>query len=154
MAIGTRITELRGQESRRSFSKRIGIVENTLRNYEDGLSLPNSDTIATICKELGISAKWLVFGEGPIREGECSAPEAAGPAEDTAAYEARIAELERRLREREATINALTTVVNAAYGQGCLPMETTVAQEEAAPKYPAKPGTAPPNPSTSQTTDE
>lgn len=73
MPIKNRITEIRGKETRRAFAKRIEIAENTLRNYEEGLSLPNSDVIATICRATGASAAWLIFGTGPMRPAE-SAP--------------------------------------------------------------------------------
>lgn len=75
MNIGNRITQIRGKASRRSFAQQIGIAENTLRNYEEGLSLPNSDTIAQICQSLAINAEWLILGTGPMRPGDTS-PEA------------------------------------------------------------------------------
>ncbi|MBI4804434.1 MAG: hypothetical protein HY795_04275 [Desulfovibrio sp.] len=43
---------------------------NTLRNYEQGLSLPNSDILALICAEYGLNPAWLLLGEGPMNVGE------------------------------------------------------------------------------------
>ena len=100
MKIGHRIIELRGKDSRRSFAKRIEIAENTLRNYEDGLSLPNSDTIATICKEFNVSADWLILGT-------CSISPALAPSEQSADLERKIAVLEGRLEEKQAIIERL-----------------------------------------------
>ena len=65
MEIGKRIRHIRGKQSRKAFAQSIGIVENTLRNYEEGLSLPNSDVIAEICQKLRIAPYWLLFGDGP-----------------------------------------------------------------------------------------
>ena len=65
MAIGKRIRRLRGKQSRKNFAKSIGIVENTLRNYEEEFSLPNSDVIIEICRRLNVSPQWLLFGDGP-----------------------------------------------------------------------------------------
>jgi transcriptional regulator with XRE-family HTH domain len=67
MNIGKRIERLRGDISRREFAKIIGIVENTLRNYEQGLSLPNSDTVAEICRILRVEPAWLLLGIEPMK---------------------------------------------------------------------------------------
>ncbi|MDR2819414.1 MAG: helix-turn-helix domain-containing protein [Desulfovibrio sp.] len=67
MGIGSRIVQARGRISRREFAKAIGIVENTLRNYEQELSLPNSDIISEICLKMNISPQWLLFEDGPMR---------------------------------------------------------------------------------------
>ena len=65
MDIGKRIRHIRGKQSRKVFAQSIGIVENTLRNYEEGLSLPNSDVIVEICQKMSIPPHWLLFGNGP-----------------------------------------------------------------------------------------
>lgn len=62
--ISERIIAIRGKMSRRSFAKTLQIKENTLRNYELGLSLPNSDMIAKICTSFCVKSEWLLFGEG------------------------------------------------------------------------------------------
>ena len=66
MSIAERIICLRGKESRASFAKRFGIVENTLRNYEKNRSLPNSDVICSFYRVLNVSPQWLILGNGPI----------------------------------------------------------------------------------------
>ena len=70
MNIAKRIELSRGVATRRDFAKSIGIVENTLRNYEQGLSLPNSDIIAKICDVAEVNIAWLVTGTGPMRAGD------------------------------------------------------------------------------------
>lgn len=66
MSIGQRISEIRQNTPRKTFAMRVGIVENTLRNYEMGLSLPNSDVISRICSEFNISPIWLLSGTGEM----------------------------------------------------------------------------------------
>lgn len=66
MSIGNRIITIRGAQSRKAFAERIGIVENTLRNYETEQSLPNSATISKICSEFLISLEWFINGRGPM----------------------------------------------------------------------------------------
>lgn len=98
MNIGNRIEAVRGHLSRREFARLIDVVESTLRNYENGLSLPNSSTISKICAIMGVSMEWLVNGTGPMRAGETPPPPAGEDDKD-----ARIRELEAELaREKEA----------------------------------------------------
>lgn len=78
--IANRIKFLRGTTSRRVFAKELDLQESTLRNYEAGSSLPNSDLLQIICKKLRISPVWLLMGEGSMRPGEV-APEPQPPAE-------------------------------------------------------------------------
>lgn len=69
MSIAERLISLRGKESRAAFAARLGISANTLRNYEAGLSLPNSDIVAKICITLDIDPGWLLLErEGGHRE--------------------------------------------------------------------------------------
>ncbi len=102
MAIGTRITELRGKQSRRSFAKQIGIAENTLRNYEEKLSLPNSDVIAIICREFDVSAEWLVLGTGKRDKSLDSFPEEREDTKTISKLEAKIDALEEKLIDAQA----------------------------------------------------
>lgn len=74
MSLAERIKTARGPLSKRSFAHRIGIVESTLGNYEQGQSLPNVDVAARICTEFGVSPEWLLMGTGPMRVGEGDAP--------------------------------------------------------------------------------
>lgn len=63
MDIGTRIKQLRGKESRKSFCDRLGIAQRTLIRYENGERRPDSDFIEMICKAYNVTADWLIFGE-------------------------------------------------------------------------------------------
>ena len=56
------------------FGARIGIKGNTVTGYEKGLRTPSEAMITSICREFGISERWLRTGEGemqpPISEDE------------------------------------------------------------------------------------
>ena len=65
--VAARIVAVRGEQSRRSFANTLKIKENTLRNYEQGLSLPNFDTISKICRLFFVSPEWLVLGKGEMK---------------------------------------------------------------------------------------
>lgn len=62
MGIAEKIVALRGKESRAKFAAKLGINANTLRNYESGQSLPNSDVLAKICQVSGVDPAWLLCG--------------------------------------------------------------------------------------------
>jgi len=64
-SIGERIRKLRGKESVTSFSNKIGVHRNTLPRYESGERKPDTDFIATLCREYQVSPTWLLLGEGP-----------------------------------------------------------------------------------------
>jgi transcriptional regulator with XRE-family HTH domain len=69
MSIGARIKQIRGKVSREEFSKRIGVHAQSLYRYETGNRAIDSNVIASVCKEFGISSEWLIFGEGSMRLG-------------------------------------------------------------------------------------
>lgn len=73
MTFPERLILVRGKTSRALFAKQLGINENTLRNYEKGLSLPNIDVATRICQIYGIVPGWLLAGDGPMRAGEVAA---------------------------------------------------------------------------------
>lgn len=77
--IADRIKFLRGAVSRRAFATTLGIQESTLRNYESGASLPNSDLLHGICKILRVSPVWLLMGEGPMRTNETDPSQGLSP---------------------------------------------------------------------------
>ena len=66
-SIQERLISVRGDKSRRAFADALGITESTLRNYEKGMSLPNSDIVVKICAHAHINAEWLLTGTGPMR---------------------------------------------------------------------------------------
>lgn len=63
-SIGSRIRQIRGEESQESFAQRIGIHKNTLGSYERGVRVPDGDLLADICTTFGVSAEWLLLGKG------------------------------------------------------------------------------------------
>ncbi|UQZ88301.1 hypothetical protein C4J81_03400 [Deltaproteobacteria bacterium Smac51] len=63
MTIGDRIKQLRGRESRDSFSNRFCVSKQTVVRYESGDTSPNADFISMICNSYGVTADWLVFGK-------------------------------------------------------------------------------------------
>ncbi len=74
MKIAEKIVALRGKESRARFAAKLGINANTLRNYESGLSLPNSDVVAKICMISNVDPTWLLFEETESTEKPSKAP--------------------------------------------------------------------------------
>lgn len=63
MDIAERLIKIRGTHSRRAFADLLEIPESTLRNYEFGRSLPNTDFVVTLCEKLGVTSDWLLFGD-------------------------------------------------------------------------------------------
>jgi transcriptional regulator with XRE-family HTH domain len=91
--------------SQAEFANKIGINPNTLRNYEQGQSLPNVATIAELANKLGISVEWLVLGIGKKRRaGEDAISEAEAPRQQTSTACSRCEKLEGEL-EKERVLN-------------------------------------------------
>lgn len=61
-----RLRELRGNESRKVFSLRYGIHEQSLIRYEKGTRVPDNNIIRRIAKGEKVSFDWLHSGEGPM----------------------------------------------------------------------------------------
>lgn len=99
--ISDRIVAVRGRDSRACFAARIDINAGTLRNYEGGLSLPNADVLARICRVCGINPRWLLTGEGPMRvRAELSAPAQEEEFPESVGEDGRTQEQLRVLREK------------------------------------------------------
>ena len=47
-----------------ALAKRLGIKQSTLRGWEDDLSEPRANRLATLAGVLGVSMMWLINGEG------------------------------------------------------------------------------------------
>lgn len=62
--IGARIRIVRGQESQEAFASSLGISKGSLGFYERDENLPNAAIIAKICSQKGVSANWLILGQG------------------------------------------------------------------------------------------
>lgn len=48
------------------FGARIGVKGNTVTGYETGLRTPSDAVIRSICREFGVSERWLRTGEGEM----------------------------------------------------------------------------------------
>ena len=66
--LGERIKLLRGDTTQAVFAASLGIPQMTLSNYETGKSEPKFSLINTICTTFSVSADWLLFGRGPMKE--------------------------------------------------------------------------------------
>lgn len=64
---GHRIKHLRENVgiSQKAASQKIGIAQSTIQRYEQG-STPKGDHLIKLCSFFGVSADWLLFGEGEI----------------------------------------------------------------------------------------
>lgn len=49
-----------------AFGERIAVKPNTITNYETGLRVPSDSVIRSICREFGVSERWLRSGEGEM----------------------------------------------------------------------------------------
>lgn len=61
MKYKNRLSELRGNESQRSFAEKIGLTQQNYANYENGKQGLKSDLITKICETFGCSAEWLIM---------------------------------------------------------------------------------------------
>ena len=77
-----------------ALAKRLGIKQSTLRGWEDDLSEPRANRLATLAGVLGVSMMWLI-------NGECEGIDAP---DDTAATDANIKEALIELRDMRADL--------------------------------------------------
>lgn len=63
-----RLDSIIGDASVRSFSRKCGLAEKTLRNYIAGKQYPTLDRLALIAEASGRSMTWLVTGEEAQQE--------------------------------------------------------------------------------------
>ena len=68
-----RIKELRKNLglTQQKFADRLGLKRQTIAAYEIGNIEPSDSTLLLICKEFGISEKWLRTGEGEMNIVDC-----------------------------------------------------------------------------------
>lgn len=64
--IGHRIEAIRGKASREIFAAELGVHPQTLARYEKGERLPDSAFLENVAKRSGVSAGWLLTGEGAM----------------------------------------------------------------------------------------
>ena len=49
------------------FAESLGVGIRTISRYETGIGIPKRNIIGRICAKFGVSQKWLLLGEGPMR---------------------------------------------------------------------------------------
>ena len=59
----TRLRDLIGEKSVRSFAMEAGVAETTLRQYLNSRSEPTMSNLVKICSYCGCSLDWLVSGK-------------------------------------------------------------------------------------------
>lgn len=74
--LGDRIKHLRGTNSQRWLSDKLGIPQTTLSNYENNKSELNFAMIDAFKTIFSVNTDWLLFGRGPMHADET--PEAQG----------------------------------------------------------------------------
>lgn len=67
--MNTRITDVRKSVglTQGEFAEKLGLTRNFISLIENGNRIPSDRTITDICREFGISEKWLRTGEGDMR---------------------------------------------------------------------------------------
>lgn len=106
-ALSRRITEAREAAglSRKQLARNAGVTEETVEKWESGERAPRANRLTTLGGVLGVSAAWLLSGEGAAPGDEATVI-GAGRAEVKAELQALQADLERiaasmaRLSER------------------------------------------------------
>lgn len=54
--------------TQQEFAEKLGIKRNTIAQYEIGRNIPIDAVIKSICREFGVSEKWLRNGSGEMFE--------------------------------------------------------------------------------------
>jgi transcriptional regulator with XRE-family HTH domain len=65
-----------------ALARRLGVQLSTLRNWENDMSEPRANRLATLAGLLGVSIMWLINGEGEGLDGSGVAGVLPGPAAD------------------------------------------------------------------------
>jgi transcriptional regulator with XRE-family HTH domain len=63
-----RLAELVGKDSSRTFERRCGVNEASIRNYLKGTSEPTLGNLIKIATACGVSVGWLAAGEGEPKQ--------------------------------------------------------------------------------------
>ena len=84
-----RIKELRNYLglTQQQFADKLRVKRNTVATYEIGRSEPSTSAIALICREFGVSEKWLRHGEGEMFTASSRSEEIAGFVSDVLSEE-------------------------------------------------------------------
>ncbi|GKT29694.1 hypothetical protein ADUPG1_005316, partial [Aduncisulcus paluster] len=91
MKFAENLKNLRGKSTRKDFAERLGIRPNTLRNYEEGLSLPNFELGLTISRIFNVDPFWLLGQESMDNETGPEKAESAGSCKQCESYKEELA---------------------------------------------------------------
>ncbi len=67
--IPSRLAQIRGDRSQRSFARDLGVFQQNVNRYENGTT-PHADFLITLALKEKVSVDWLLLGRGkPRRRG-------------------------------------------------------------------------------------
>ena len=66
--LGERLKQLRGNTRQADLAAALGMAQTTLSNYETGRNEPNIETIRIFVSHFSVNLRWLLFGEGPVKD--------------------------------------------------------------------------------------
>ena len=61
-----RIAEVRGDRSQRQFARELGVFQQNVNRYENGMT-PHTDFLLTLATRENVSLDWLLLGRGRMR---------------------------------------------------------------------------------------
>ena len=64
--IASRLEQLRGERSQRSFARDLGVFQQNVNRYESGTT-PHADFLITLAIQENVSLDWLLLGKGRMR---------------------------------------------------------------------------------------
>jgi transcriptional regulator with XRE-family HTH domain len=105
-----RLKTMIGDQSVRSFARKCGLSEKSLRKYLAGNTDPSGSAIIAMAEAGGVNILWLMTGEGPMRREETEqsalkSPEPA-PAVDADTLTTVIKEVEIAMQKRRLHLSA------------------------------------------------
>jgi len=65
-AIASRLEQVRGERSQRSFARDLGVFQQNVNRYESGTT-PHADFLITLAIREHVSLDWLLLGKGRPR---------------------------------------------------------------------------------------
>lgn len=68
LAFGARIKDLRKKLNltQSAFGEKIGLTQNTITKYENGLRNASNQIVLSICREFNVNESWLKNGKGEM----------------------------------------------------------------------------------------
>lgn len=109
-----RLYEIAGDRTYRALADITGLNSETVRRYMQGQS-PSVEFLASICAAMGVSANWLLMGQGPMRAPDARrlAEAHANPAEILSALAEGLETVTARLDRLDSLVRSLESRVRA-----------------------------------------